>query len=314
MTTITPPTYVTQSEELYDKSIDRQTARRLLALIRPYTARLLLSVVLMLGASAASVAGPYFVKIALDSGIGAGSLITLRYTILAYLVVSVVQWVCTYYRVNIMAWVGQAVIYDLRKKLFAHLQELSLGFYSRYSVGRVITRAINDVETLRDFLTWAVLAITRDIFTLGMIIFVMLDMDLHLALLTFSVLPFMVLVTVLFRRASRAAYRKVRAAVSWVNSVLAENVNGVRVVQAFSRQKQNYEHFRDYVNRYHLQRAVGTAKIASVFSPSVDILARSRPASWSGLAGPRSSVRPSQRVCWWLSSCTLTAFSSRSAT
>jgi ATP-binding cassette subfamily B multidrug efflux pump len=271
-TTITPPTYVTQSEELYDKSIDRKTARRLLALIRPYTARLLLSVVLMLGASAASVAGPYFVKIALDSGIGAGSLITLRYVILAYLAVSVVQWVCTYYRVNIMAWVGQAVIYDLRKKLFAHLQELSLGFYSRYSVGRVITRAINDVETLRDFLTWAVLAITRDIFTLGMIIFVMLDMDLRLALLTFSVLPFMVLITILFRRASRAAYRKVRAAVSWVNSVLAENVNGVRVVQAFSRQKQNYEHFRDYVNRYHLQRAVGTAKIASVFSPSVDIL------------------------------------------
>jgi ATP-binding cassette subfamily B protein/subfamily B ATP-binding cassette protein MsbA len=180
--------------------------------------------------------------------------------------------VCTYFRVNIMAWVGQAVIYDLRKKLFAHLQDLSLGFFSRYSVGRVITRAINDVETLRDFLTWAVLAITRDIFTLGMIIFVMLEMDLRLALLTFSVLPLMVLITIIFRRASRAAYRKVRAAVSWVNSVLAENVNGVRVVQAFSRQKQNYEYFRDYVNKYHLQRAVGAAKIASVFSPSVDIL------------------------------------------
>ncbi len=271
-TTITPPAYVTQSEELYDKSIDRKTARRLVALVRPYTARLLLSVLLMLGASAASVAGPYFVKIAIDSGIGARDAAALRYTILAYLAVSVIQWTCIYFRVNIMAWVGQAVIYDLRKKIFAHLQELSLGFYSRYSVGRVITRAINDVETLRDFLTWAVLAITRDIFTLGMIIFVMLDMDLRLALLTFSVLPFMVLITILFRRASRAAYRKVRAAVSWVNSVLAENVNGVRVVQAFSRQKQNYEHFRDYVNKYHLQRAVGTAKIASIFSPSVDIL------------------------------------------
>jgi ATP-binding cassette subfamily B protein/subfamily B ATP-binding cassette protein MsbA len=171
-----------------------------------------------------------------------------------------------------MAWVGQAVIYDLRTSLFKHLQKLSLGFYSRYSVGRVITRAINDVETLRDFLTWAVLAITRDIFTLALIIFVMLDMNVRLALLTFSVLPIMVLITILFRRASRAAYRKVRAAISWVNSVLAENVNGVRVVQAFSRQKQNYEHFRDYVNRYHLQRAIATARISSVFSPSVDVL------------------------------------------
>jgi ATP-binding cassette subfamily B protein/subfamily B ATP-binding cassette protein MsbA len=226
----------------------------------------------MLIASAASVAGPYFVKIAIDSGINAGNTVILSNTILAFLGVSVIQWIATYYRVNIMAWVGQSIIYDLRKKLFAHLQELSLGFYSRYSVGRVITRAINDVETLRDFLTWAVLAIARDIFTLALIIFVMVDMDSRLALLTFSVLPIMVIITVLFRRASRSAYRKVRAAISWVNSVLAENVNGVREVQAFSRQKQNYEHFKDYVNRYHLERAIDTARISSVFSPSVDLL------------------------------------------
>ena len=272
MPTITPPTYVTQSEELYDKGIDPQNAKRLMNFVRPYTGKLVISAILMLIASAASVAGPYFVKVAIDSGLNAGNPATLRYTILAYLIVSVIQWVGTYYRVNIMAWVGQSVIYDLRKKLFAHLQELSLGFYSRYSVGRVITRAINDVETLRDFMTWALLAIARDIFTLALIIVVMLDMDVRLALLTFSVLPIMVLITIVFRRASRAAYRKVRAAISWVNSVLAENVNGVRVVQAFSRQKQNYEHFRDYVNRYHLERAIATARISSVFSPSVDIL------------------------------------------
>jgi ATP-binding cassette subfamily B protein/subfamily B ATP-binding cassette protein MsbA len=271
-TTITPPTYVTESEELYDKGVNPQTAKRLVGFIRPYTWRLVLSVVLMLIASAASVAGPYFVKIAIDSGLDAGNAVLLRYTILAYLAVSVIQWVGTYYRVNLMAWVGQSLIYDVRKKLFAHLQELSLGFYSRYSVGRVITRAINDVETLRDFMTWAFLAIARDVFTLALIIVVMLGMDVRLALLTFSVLPIMVLITILFRRASRAAYRKVRAAISWVNSVLAENVNGVRVVQAFSRQKQNYEHFRDYVNRYHLERAIATARISSVFSPSVDLL------------------------------------------
>jgi len=272
VTTITPPSYVTQSEEQYDKGVNPQIARRLLIFTRPYTSRLILSGILMLLASAASVAGPYFVKVAIDSGINAGNTVILRFTILAYLGVSVIQWVGTYYRVNVMAWVGQSVIYDLRKKLFAHLQDLSLGFYSRYSVGRVITRAINDVETLRDFLTWAVLAIARDIFTLALIIFVMLDMDFRLALLTFSVLPIMLIITVIFRRASRAAYRKVRAAISWVNSVLAENVNGVREVQAFSRQKQNYEHFRDFVNRYHLERAIATARISSVFSPSVDLL------------------------------------------
>ena len=269
---IVPPDYVIESEKVYDKGVNPQSAKRLVAFTRPYLWRLILSGLLMLIASAASVAGPYFVKIAIDSGLNAGDAGVLRYTILAYLAVSVLQWFGTYFRVNIMAWVGQSIIYDLRKKIFAHLQQLSLGFFSHYSVGRVITRSINDVETLREFLTWAVLAIGRDIFTLLLIILVMLDMNLRLALLTFSVLPIMVIITILFRRASRAAYRRVRAAISWVNSVLAENVNGVRVVQAFSRQKLNYENFRDYVNRYHLDRAIATARISSIFRPSVDIL------------------------------------------
>lgn len=270
--TIVPPTYVTQSEELYDRGVDPKNAGRLVAFIRPYTRRLVLAGFLMLCASVASVAGPYLVGYAIDRGLDAGNALVLRYTILVYLVVAVITWVCTYFRVNLMTWVAMSVIYDLRKSLFDHLQLLSLGFYSRYSVGRVITRVINDVETLRDFLTWAVLAITRDLFTLALIIFIMLEMDMRLALLTFSVLPVMVLITVLLRRASRVAYRKVRAAISWVNSVLAENVNGVRVVQAFSRQVQNYAHFRDYVNRYYLERSVATARIASLFSPSVDLL------------------------------------------
>lgn len=270
--TITPPAYVTETESQYDKGYDSKVARRLFVYARPYSGRLIVALVLMLGASAAAVAGPYFVKIALDSGLTARNYDVLRYTVLAYLGTAVIQWLCTYFRVNVMAWVGQAVIYDLRTDLFNHLQELSLGFYSRYSVGRVITRVINDVEVLRDFLTWAVLAITRDIFTLFLIILVMLSMDLRLALITFSVMPFMVLATIVFRRFSRAAYRKVRAAISWVNSVLAENVNGVRVVQAFSRQKYNYQTFANYVNRYHLERAIEAARLASFFSPVVDVL------------------------------------------
>jgi ATP-binding cassette subfamily B multidrug efflux pump len=269
---IVPPAYVTQSEEQYDHGVNPKNARRLVAFVRPYIGRLTLATFLMLCASAASVAGPYLVGYAIDKGLGAGDTFILRNTLLVFLGVSVIQWVGTYFRVNIMAKVAMGIIYDLRKSLFDHLQSLSFSFYSRYSVGRVITRVINDVETLRDFLNWAVLAITRDIFTLALIIFIMLEMNVRLALLTFIVLPVMVFITVLLRRASRAAYRKVRAAVSWVNSVLAENVNGVRVVQAFSRQKQNYEAFRDYVNKYHLERAIHTARISSLFSPSVDLL------------------------------------------
>ena len=272
MTTITPPSYVTQSEEQYDKRFDPRIARRMADFIRPYNGRVVIAMLFMAGASAASVAGPYFVKVALDSGLTAKNIDILRQTVLAFVAVSIIQWVCTYFRVRLMAYVSQSVIYDLRKSLFEHLQKLSLSFYSRYSVGRVITRVINDVEVLRDFLTWGMLAIVRDVFVLVGIIIAMLGMNLRLSLITFTVLPLMALATYIFRRAARHSYRKVRATMSWVNSVLAENINAVRVVQAFSRQKTNYEHFSGYTNRYHLQMSLNAAKISTVYYPVVDIL------------------------------------------
>lgn len=272
MKTINPPAYVTQSEEQYDKSFDPGIARRLVDFIRPYNWRVIRAMLYMGGASAASVAGPYFIKLAIDNGLAPKNLIVLRQIVLAFIAVSIVQWICTYYRVRHMAVVGQSVIYDLRKSLFEHLQQLSLSFYSRYSVGRVITRVINDVEVLRDFLTWGMLAIVRDVFVLVGIIIAMLGMNLRLSLITFTVLPFMALATYTFRRSARRNYRKVRAAISWVNSVLAENINAVRVVQAFSRQQTNYDQFSSYTNRYHLQMSLNAARISSLYYPVVDVL------------------------------------------
>ncbi len=270
--TITPPAYVLESEEQYAKDFDPQVARRLMAFVKPYFWRLMLALFFMFIASLASVSGPYFIKVAIDSGLAKGDVIALRNTVLLYLAAALAQWGFTYLRVYIMARISHRIIYDLRRDLFEHLQQLSFSFYTRYSVGRVITRVINDVETLRDFLTWAVLAIARDIFVLIGIVVVMLSMDLRLSLITFSVLPIMAIATVLFRKVARISYRKVRAAISWVNSVLAENINGVRVVQAFSRQEHNYQNFSSYVNRYHLLMSLNAVRVAAIFLPVVDIL------------------------------------------
>ncbi len=272
MTTITPPAYVTQAEEQFYKAYDPQVTRRLLAFLAPYKWQMLLALLLMLGATVSTVAGPYFVKMAIDNGLSAGDPIALRTAVLLYLGAALLRWLLIYLRVNLMARVGQSVIYNLRKTLFAHLQKLSLSFYSHYSVGRVITRVINDVETLREFITWAILAIARDIFSLIGIVAAMLALNVRLSLVTFATLPLMALATYIFRKNLRIAYRRVRAAVSWVNSVLAENINGIRVVQAFSRQRRNYESFRDYTNRYHLQTVLHAAKVATFFVPVVDIL------------------------------------------
>jgi len=247
-------------------------ARGLLNFVRPYTGQILLALLFMVIVTASSVSGPYFVKLAIDDGITAKDPVALRNIVLVYLVVATIQLGFNYSRVLIMSRVGQHVLYDVRTAMFAHLQKLSLSFYNRYSVGRVITRVINDVGTLREFITWATLAIIRDILGIAGTILAMLVLNLRLSLLTFAVLPFMVLATILFRRAARRNYRKVRAAVSWTNSVLAENVNGVRVVQAFSRQSHNYRNFKDYVNRYFLETGLDAAKVASIYTPVVDVL------------------------------------------
>ena len=269
---IIPPTFITQSEEQLDKGYDPKVARGLAQFLKPYLGQMFVSLVFMIIVTAASVSGPYFVKLAIDEGIAKNDMIALRNIAIIYFGISVIQVVTNMARVRLMSRVGQHVLYDVRMRMFSHLQKLSLSFYNRYSVGRVITRVINDVGTLREFITWATLAIVRDFLAIIGTLIAMLSLNLRLSLLTFTVLPLMVIATILFRRAARRNYRKVRAAVSWTNSVLAENVNGVRVVQAFSRQSHNYKNFRDYVNRYYLERSLDAAKVASVFTPIVDVL------------------------------------------
>jgi len=259
-------------EEVILKGYDPHLTRRLFQFILPYRLSLLLAIFLMLVTSAASVAGPYLVKVALDSGLAEGDIAVLRNAVVLYLVLSLAQWGAMFFRVNLMVRIGQSVIYDLRAHLFEHLQQLSLSFYSRYSVGRVITRVINDVGVLREFLTWSFLAIARDLFVLIGIVAAMLAMDLRLSLLTFAVLPVMAVVTVIFRKQARENYRRVRSAISWVNSVLAENINGVRVVQAFSRQEINYGYFKNTVNQNNLDANLTAARIASAYPAIIDFL------------------------------------------
>ncbi len=271
-TKIIPPSFITQSEEQLDKGYDPKVARGLLQFVKPYAPRMFFALFLMIIVTVAAVSGPYFVKLAIDEGIGHKNVTALRNIAVAYFAISVIQLVTNFYRVRIMSRVGQHVLYDVRMAMFNHLQELSLSFYNRYSVGRVITRVINDVGTLREFITWAVLAIVRNLLGIIGTLIAMLTLNVRLSLLTFTVLPFMVWATVAFRQAARQNYRKVRAAVSWTNSVLAENVNGVRVVQAFSRQEKNYSNFSGYVNRYYLETSLDAARMASLFTPVVDVL------------------------------------------
>lgn len=264
----TPPTL----DDLPQKEFDWEITRRLMAFIKPYTLRVVIAMGLMMVAASTTVAGPFIVKMALDSGIAARSIGTLQLAVGLYLLVAVIQWLAIFGRVNIMVRAGQAVIFDVRARLFEHLQELSLTFFSHYSVGRIITRVINDVNVLREFIVWTMLAMARDIFTLVGIVVAMLILDVKLSLLTFTVLPFMIGLMVMYRKQARGNYRKTRTAISWVNSVLAENINAVRVVQSFDRQEHNYTFFRENVNQNYLDASLKAAWQASMFFPAMDWL------------------------------------------
>ncbi|RPJ47133.1 MAG: ABC transporter ATP-binding protein, partial [Chloroflexi bacterium] len=133
---VTPP----QLEDLPFKDYDPEVARQLLTFVRPYSRTIGISVIFMAVSSLAAVSVPYLVSIALDQGIAANSVTVLRDTCLVFLLFQLIQWLFNYIRVNVMARVGQSIIFDLRARVFEHLQELSLSFFSRYSVGRVISR------------------------------------------------------------------------------------------------------------------------------------------------------------------------------
>lgn len=265
-------TMVQPNDETLMKAYDPVITRRIIAFGSPYRWKIAVAMLLMLISSAAAALAPYFMHRAIDDGLEAKNWGALQQIILIYLFSAMIQAVGTYLRIYIMARVGKSIIVDIRIRLFEHLQRLSLSFYNHFSVGRVITRVVNDVGVLREFISWAFLAVARDVFTLILIVGAMVIMNARLSLLTFLVLPLMILTTVAFRKKARDNYRNVRSAISWVNSNLAENINGVRVVQAFSRQEHNFIHFRDTVNKNNLDANLNAAKIAAGYPSVIDFL------------------------------------------
>ncbi len=260
------------ADDILGKAYDPHITRRLLGYVQPYRAQILIALVWMTVAMAAYIAGPFLIKVALDSGIAAKNPDVLAQVVLLYMGAACVQWIGTFLRVRIMAVVGQSIIFDMRRQLFDHLQTLSLGFFSRYAVGRLISRVINDVGVLREMITWAVLAVFRDLFDLVGTTLAMVLLNWQLTLLSFLVLPLMGIATEIFRRRARESYRRVRSAVGWVNAVLNENIVGVRVVQSFSREDYNYHAFTTEVNGNLLKATNHASLLISIFFPTVDFI------------------------------------------
>jgi ATP-binding cassette subfamily B multidrug efflux pump len=261
------------SEELETSAsgYDAAILRRLLAYLRPYRWHTLAAVLLLLAQSALALVGPRLTEHALDVAIPHRDrgLLTLLAGI--YLTTLVLEFVVEYGGTLLTTFVGQRVMYDLRMEIFGQLQRLSIAFFDRNPVGRLMTRVTSDVETLNELFSSGVVTLFGDVFTLLAIMGMMLAIDWRLALVTFSVIPLVWLTAAVFRRRVREAFRDIRIRLARLNAYLQERLTGMRVVQLFSREEASARRFAE-LNQEHLAAHLRSITVYAVFFPMVELL------------------------------------------
>jgi ATP-binding cassette subfamily B protein len=209
--------------------------------------------------------------VAIDRYIAKGDVSGLLWIALVYLAILIASFLLDYTNTCTMQLTGQRIIFDLRMEIFTHLQRLDLRYYDRNPVGRLMTRVTTDVDVLNDLFTGGVVAIFGDVFTLAGIMIVMLGMNWRLALVAFSVLPLVVLVTQWFRRNVRGSYRTVRGLIARINAFLQENITGMSTVQLFRREAMNFDRF-DAIDREHRDANIASIFFYAVFYPAVQLV------------------------------------------
>jgi ATP-binding cassette subfamily B protein len=257
-------------EATLGKVYDGRLARRLLAYVRPYAGLVAAAVALLLVESLLQLAGPLLTRHVIDVAIPAGDVGLVTWSAIAFALVLLLQSGASYGETILTSLLGQRVMRDLRRELFAHLQRLPIAFFDRTPVGRLTTRVTSDVEALNELFTAGVVAGLGDLFTLAAIGVLMLVEDWRLALAAFAVIPFIVLSSRLFRRHVREAYRDIRIRLARINAFLQERLTGMRVVQLFGRERRERERFAT-LNRAHRDAHLRSVRIYALYLPVIEV-------------------------------------------
>jgi ATP-binding cassette subfamily B protein len=272
-------------EEILGKAYDARLMKRLLAYLRPYKPLVALSFLAILLHSGLQAVGPFLTKVAIDRYLAATArqptfldawlsphaAAGLAQVAALYLLTLLVSFAVDFLQTYSMQLAGQKVMFDLRMQIFGHLQKLHAGFFDRNPVGRLVTRLTTDVDALNEMFSSGVIAVFGDFFTLAAIVGVMVSFHAPLALVSFSVLPLIVLATALFRRRVRDSYRRIRTAIARINAYLQEHITGMAVVQLFNREQKSFEEF-DEVNRRHMRAFKDSVFAHSLFYPTIEVL------------------------------------------
>lgn len=266
-----------QDDEIMGKAYDARLTRRLISYLGPYRREVALALALLLAMSATQILPPVIAKFIIDSAIApavSGAIGQAegfaRLAVLGALFVAVLGAASGFrFWQNVLTTsIGQRAMYDLRLQLFRHLQYLSLGFFDRNPVGRLMTRITNDIDALTEMVSRGVVSIFGDLFTLAAVMVVMLLLDVRLALLTFLVIPVLVGITAFFRGMMRDSFRAIRIRLARVNAYLNETLSGMSIVQLFTRERSTFGQF-DGLNEDLYQANRGAVRAMSTFQPSI---------------------------------------------
>ena len=257
------------SDEVLGKVYDSHVIGKLPRYLAPVKGWISLGAGGMLVRTLTTLAAPYLVGIATNR-ILSKDLSGLGMIVIWFVIISLLTWGGQYLENVYLAYAGQAIIYRMRTEMFDHLQRLSLSFFDRNKVGKLMSRVQNDVSQIQELVTQGILTMLTSLLTLVGIAVIMIILDWRLALYTLTVIPFMIVLTILWQKYARKAFIRVRLAIATVNSQLQEDMSGVRVVQSLSREEENMEQF-DQVNKAHLDANVTAVKLEALMMPMVQI-------------------------------------------
>ena len=245
--------------------------RGLLSLLRPYRARAAATVVALLVGTAAILAPPLLVKVAIDQGIEKHNTKVLVLVVAAFLVSALLVWVMTYAQTYLVGWVGQRALADLRIRIFKHLQSLPIGFYESRPAGVLISRMTNDVEALDSLVTDSVVTLFQSGLTLLGTIVILIILDPTLALITFGIFPFVIAGSIWFRLVSTGAFRRTRETIGAITAYLQETLSGIRVVRSFGQEPAHEARFAE-LNEDNREANMVTVRLNAAYFPAVEML------------------------------------------
>ncbi|HEX3734052.1 MAG TPA: ABC transporter ATP-binding protein [Solirubrobacterales bacterium] len=246
--------------------------RWMIRLLRPYRGRMALMFLALVIETGAGLAPPFLAGRAIDAGIVTGDLSALDLTVAAFALAALLYAVATYAETYLVGWVGTRALQDLRERLFAHIQSMSIGFFTRRSPGVLISRMTNDVEALNQLVTSGLVTIFSATLTLVGVVVILLFLDVQLALVTFVTLPLLAIASVIFRIVSAGTYRATRERIAAVTSYLQETLSGVRVVRSFG-QEPRHEAVMTDLNEQNRAVNMKTVYLNASYFPAVELLA-----------------------------------------